>query len=65
MAHHVTIRELGIEFDHHNIRGLLKEKEKVTSEGRLEAEVDVLLAVQTHDEAGHIHHLGRRVDNPV
>ena len=37
--------------------GLVKEKEKVTSEGRLEAEVDVLLAVETHDEAGHVDHL--------
>ena len=32
-----------------------------TSEGRLEAEVDVLLAVETNDEAGHIDHLGKRV----
>ena len=55
------IRELGIEFDHHNTWRLVKEKEQVTSEGRLEAEVDVLLAVETNDEAGHIHHLGKRV----
>ena len=30
---------------------------KFTSEGRLEAEVNVLLGVQADDEAGHIHHL--------
>lgn len=28
-----------------------------TSEGRLEAEVDVLLAVQTHDEGRNVHDL--------
>ena len=30
---------------------------KFTSEGWLEAEVNVLLGIQAHNEAGHIHHL--------
>ena len=42
----------------------LENKSKLTSEGRLEAEVDVLLAVEPDDEAGHVHHLKRRLFRP-
>ena len=33
------------------------------AEGRLEREVDVLLAVEPHDEGGHVHHLEYAIGN--
>ena len=33
----------------------------LTSEGRLEAEVDVLLGVEAHNEAGNVHNLRKDV----